>query len=147
MLLRASGQVQGGDPDIQAVTAGAEVDPGIAGGSALLRFVDAVLSREADEIATARNAVIAAVGAKGAADAACVIGNFERMNRIADGIGIPVESAMTGVISEINDELDLRRFASASHSAEASPLSRAFGRVARKALPLIGRLTSRREAR
>ena len=75
----------------------------LTGGSELIGFVTATLS--GNEIAAARAAVVDALGTAAAADAAAVIGNFEMMNRIADGVGMPVgpgtRSRMAGIIQEL----------------------------------------------
>ena len=80
-----------------------EGDPLLPGGSELIGFVDATLSGH--EIAPARAAVVAALGAEAAADAAAVTANFEMMNRIADGVGMPVGAGtrrrMAGIIREL----------------------------------------------
>ena len=78
-------------------------DPLIRGGTGLIEYVNATLS--ARGIASAREAVVTALGSYAAVDAAAVIGNFEMMNRIADGVGMPVSAgtrrAMAGVIEQL----------------------------------------------
>ena len=147
MLFRASSEMAGTRPDLQAVTAGSDVDPGIDAGVPLLQFADAVIGRDPAAITRAREALVAAVGPTGAVDAAGVVGNFERMNRIADAIGIPQDAPMLGAVDDISDQLGLRRFASASHSAEPSGLQRMLGAVIRKLLPYAARIAARAAAR
>ena len=74
--------------DLAAVT-DPSVDPLTPGGVELLGLVDAVLARSTD-IAAAAQAVITKLGPTGLVDAAAVIGNYQMMNRVADGTGIPV---------------------------------------------------------
>ncbi len=50
-------------------------------------------------------------------DAAAVAGNFQRMVRIADATGIPVDEPMQALSRGIQEDLDLRRF----HSAQNTP--------------------------
>ncbi|MCP4304235.1 MAG: hypothetical protein GY926_00075 [bacterium] len=84
------------------------LDPLIPGGSELLAYVDATLS--GDDIATARNAVVAAISPEAAVDAAAVTGNFEMMNRIADGVGMPVGGGTRQRMRQIITDLQLDRF-------------------------------------
>lgn len=68
-----------GDPDLAC---------GVPGGNALLRFVDALLADgDADD---ARRALRTELGEDGLVHAAGVFGNFQMMNRIAEGTGIPI---------------------------------------------------------
>jgi len=144
MLLRASGETMGDTPDLRAVNEGAAAAGGVAGGRALLTFTDAVIAQDAPAIQSARAELVRAVGAAGMVDAAAVIGNFERMNRIADAIGIPMDGPTAAVTLSIQEELGLRRFASASHSPDATRLQRLVGRFTRVLLPLVSRLMAQR---
>ena len=69
-------------------------------------------------------------------DAAAVIGNFERMNRIADGTGIPIDAPVEAATGDLREELDLDRFASARNSGELSTRAKLLGPVVRAILPL-----------
>ena len=78
-------------------------NPLLPGGSELIGFVNATLA--GDGIAQARAAVVNALGPGAAVDAAGVMGTFEMMNRIADGVGMPVgrgtRTRMAGIIEEL----------------------------------------------
>jgi hypothetical protein len=93
--------------ELKAITDPA-IDPLIPGGTELLGYVDAVLAD--GEIAAARTAVVTALDASAAVDAAAVIGNFEMMNRIADGVGMPVGAGTRNQRSELISDLGLDRF-------------------------------------
>ena len=84
------------------------VDPLVPGGSELLAYVDATLS--GTSIGQARSAVAAAISPAGAVDAAAVTGNFEMMNRIADGVGMPVGGGTRQRMKQIITDLQLDRF-------------------------------------
>ena len=144
MLLRASGEMLGGDPDLRAVNEGAGAARGVRSGAELLAFTDAVLSRDRTAIAATRGVLKDAVDAEGLVDAAAVIGNFERMNRIADAIGIPLETPAAAASLGIQEELELRRFASASHTPDATLGQRVLSVFARPLLRVAGRIMSRR---
>jgi hypothetical protein len=122
------------------VTQGADAESGVSRGRELLAFADAVIAREPEAIAQARSDLIGAVGEAGMVDAAGVVGNFERMNRIADAIGIPSDYPMQAMTQDIQQQLGLRRFASASHTPPATGFQRGLGRVLRAVLPIATRL-------
>lgn len=84
------------------------IDPLTPGGVALLAFVDAVLS--GGDVASTAAAVKAELGAAGLVDAAAVIGNFQMMNRVADGTGIPVGRGSRIRNAALIDQLGLDRF-------------------------------------
>ena len=87
-MLRWSSQETQTPLDLAGI-ADPSVDPLIPGSRHLVDFVGAVVDGSGD-ITAARQAVAAAVGEAGAVRAALVMGNFEMMNRLADGVGIPV---------------------------------------------------------
>lgn len=86
------------------------VDALVEGSGELLALVDATLDRTADP-AAARDAVEDRLGAAAAVRAAAVIGNFEMMNRLADGIGVPVGRATMERESALLESLGLDRIA------------------------------------
>ena len=96
-----------GRVDLKAIT-DRSVDPVIPGGRELLDYVDAILL--GGDIAQARDAVIGALGESAAEAAAAVTGNFEMMNRIADGVGMPVGSGTRQRLKLIISDLRLDRF-------------------------------------
>ena len=63
---------------------------GVPGGTELLRFVDAIITRGRDDLVASQEAIIDVLGPESLVDAAGVFGNFEMMNRVAEGSGIPV---------------------------------------------------------
>jgi hypothetical protein len=67
-----------------------DIDLGVPGGRQLLGLVDAFFNRAAATQAIARQAVLEALGPEALVDTAAVYGNFEMMNRVAEGTGIPV---------------------------------------------------------
>ena len=77
-------------------------------------------------------------------DTAAVIGNFQRMVRIADATGIPLDAPVGALSAEIRDELDLGSFASAANTPDPGTLQKAAGRALRPAamaaLRMVGRL-------
>ena len=92
-----------------------EVDSGVEHGSVLLRYSDAAVGRRADLAAT-REALRAAMGADAVVDCAATIANFQRMVRIADGCGIPLDSFSRGESARWRDGLGINGFRSRGNS-------------------------------
>ena len=84
-MLRASAQVSGEDVNLKGIVEGNQVQTGLPGGPALIRFAETAVGDRVDAISVAREAVKDELGEEAMVDAACVIANFQRMVRIADG--------------------------------------------------------------
>ena len=80
-------------------------------GDVLIAFADAIVSRDEATIAHTRDAVLQSAGPDVMVDAAGVASNFERMVRIADATGIPLDERLERVTQEVRDELQLDRLA------------------------------------
>ncbi len=129
-MLRASSKVNGEEVNLGVVTAGKTTVSGVAGETQLLALVEATLRRESgDELANARNALAGKLGDAALVDAAAVIGNFERMTRIADGTGIPLDDMMAALTVDIRAELNLNSFSSAHNTPQVHPLKAALVRL------------------
>jgi hypothetical protein len=101
--------------DVRAI-ADPTVDPLIPGGVALLRLVDAVLARSTADIKAAGDTVGAELGEAGLIDTAAVIGNFQMMNRVADGTGMPTGRGSRIRNAALIELLGLDRFDHADES-------------------------------
>lgn len=112
MMLRGSSAASGTQVNLEAIVAGQSVDSLLPGGAALVRFTDAILRHE-DDRAAARQALIAELGDSAMVDAAGVVGNFQRMVRIADSTGIPVDGRMAAANEEVREQLGLNDLPSA----------------------------------
>ena len=73
---------------------------------------------------TRRSAVADALGEAALVDAAAVIGNFQRMTRIADGTGIPLDDMVVAMTTDLREELGINEFGSAAYTREASLIKR-----------------------
>ena len=120
MALRVSALHNEMEVDLQAVNGDAEsAAVGIEFGPELMRFAESLAARS-DELEDHREALLETAGPAVLVDAAGVAANFQRMVRIADAIGIPVDERMTGEMSmQVRAELDLERFPSARNSVAA----------------------------
>jgi hypothetical protein len=105
-MLRESAISFGYDLDLAAIG-----DPalplGVPGGTALLRFVDVVLGKSDNSLADAQRDIITALGPEALVDATAVFGNFEMMNRIAEGTGISIPRQTIDRETEIVTKLNL----------------------------------------
>lgn len=122
MMLSLSIQNQGKEVDLSGVVKGAdEVDERIPAGKVLARFAEAVVLGTEADVSAARVEVIEAVGPEGFVDAAAVIGSFERMVRIADGTGIPLDETTMTRSENIREELGINSFSTAVNTFGPKP--------------------------
>jgi hypothetical protein len=129
-LLRASGKVQSGGVDIQAVIDSDAADAsGIAHAAVLSAFAEAAVRGSEEDLRQARTAVISAMGHPAMIDAAGVIGNFQRMNRIADGIGLELDAPMRALTTDVGATLGLRNFSSAANTQKNGFLTTMVGKL------------------
>ena len=91
-------------------------DGGVEHAAALMKFAEAVACRDEDVLAIARAALLAASGAELLVDAAAVAANFQRMVRIADSTGIPLDERRVVLAGNTIKDLDLERFDSARNT-------------------------------
>lgn len=120
-MLRVSAQTTGNDIEIDAVNGNAEsAGSGVPHGAELIRFAEALARRDAGALSEARAALLAAAGPAVLVDAAGVAANFQRMVRIADPIGIPVDSIDSDLSREIRRDLSLDRFVTARNTPGAT---------------------------
>ena len=115
-MLRVSANVTEREIDIAAINGDAVVNNQLPYASELMQFAEAVASWDESAIAAARQELLAVAGAAVLVDAAGVAGNFQRMVRIADSMGIPVDAMDNEISNQVREELDLYRFASAENS-------------------------------
>jgi len=79
-------------------------------------FVDALMTRDESLLANARQNLVDAMGIEGMLEASGVAGNFQRMVRIADCIGIPVDDARLEATAPVREALGLNEFHSAQNT-------------------------------
>ena len=93
------------------VDADAASHSGVEHGALLLAFSDAVVGDDDTALAAARAALIAVAGTEALVDAAGVASNFQRMVRIADATGIPLDVPLEVASKDLREDLGLGRFA------------------------------------
>jgi DNA-binding phage protein len=119
-MLRASATTTNTDIDLQGINGDADsAAKGIEFGAELMRFAEAIARRDQAAITVARQALLENAGPAVLIDAAGVAANFQRMVRIADAIGIPVDNMDTDIGKEVRSTLGIERFASAQNTLNA----------------------------
>jgi len=121
MLLRASGAQTEESFNLQVITQGTTGTPsGIPHGEALLAFAEAVVGEDEAVLAHARHRVLDELGPAALVDAAAIASNFERMVRIADSTGIPLDTPVYERTKDERAALHLDQFGSAANTRNAS---------------------------
>jgi hypothetical protein len=116
-MLRASVEANQGEVDLRAISEGAKNDSvGVAHAAELTAFAEAAVRGDAAALARARDSLRAKAGSEVVIDAAGVIANFERMTRIADATGIPLDAAPQLASHDFREALGLNAFASARNT-------------------------------
>jgi hypothetical protein len=83
---------------------------GVEHGTLLLAFAEAMAGEDEDALTHVRHAVIEVLSPAAMVDAAGVASNFERMVRIADATGIPLDARIQTLSQEVREALHLERF-------------------------------------
>jgi hypothetical protein len=140
--------MQGHEVDVAAVTSNdAAASSGVAHAATLLAFADAVVGSDDGALARARAEVVRVLGPAALVDTAAIASNFERMVRVADATGTPLDPPMVMLTESIREQLDLDRFAAAANTPTPRPLWRPLGALLRPlvfgGLRLVGRLRRR----
>lgn len=121
-MLRVSALTTETEIDVKGIGGdAASAAVGIQFGPELMQFAEGVANRDERALADSRQALLKAAGPAVVVDAAGVAANFQRMVRIADSIGIPVDDMASELGQEIRRDLQLERFASAQNTLAPAP--------------------------
>ena len=116
-MLRVSATTTDTEIDLQGINGSADAaSVGIEFGAELINFAASAATHDPDSLPRDRQALLEVAGSQVLVDAAGVIGNFQRMVRIADSIGIPVDNLDSQLGQDVRQDLDLARFPSAQNS-------------------------------
>ena len=136
-MLSLSADITESDVDLNMINGDSAVSAGdIEYGHPLNNFAEAFASRDENALARARQALLQAAGAEVLVDTAAVAANFQRMVRIADSTGIPLDERNAALSYGIAKQLDLQRFESAKNTPP--------GGLKRKLLSMIAKPMARR---
>ena len=115
MALRESGLVIDKTLNVAALVRPSE-DVGLDGGDALLAFAGAVVGTDPEELVRARKALAEQLSPAALVAAACIAANFTRDDRIANGLGLPMEDVAFKETVEIRERLGLNDYRSAANT-------------------------------
>ena len=113
-MLRVSSRVTGTDIELGLVNGEHVADNQVPYANELSAFAEALVSRDEGQLSRARDTLLSVANSDVLVDAAGVAANFQRMVRIADSTGIPIDFSLDR--ADIIESLGLRRFDSAKHS-------------------------------
>jgi hypothetical protein len=117
-MLRASAEISNSEVDLHHVHGDSSDGDSIEFSDELTAFATAVATRDENELKVNRERLLNTSSAEVLVDAAAVAGNFQRMVRIADSTGIPLDSARMEMYQPSIEALELRRF----KTSENTPL-------------------------
>lgn len=137
--------MQGSEVDLAAVTgdAGLAAASGVADAGLLVAFADATVAEDDAALARHREALRAALGPEALVDAAAVTSNFERMVRIADATGIPLDAPLAAMTVDVRRDLGIDRYAAAAHTPAPSRVAQALARWTAPLMPRLMHLTGK----
>ena len=114
----------------------------------LVALAEAVAGGDDTALADARREALAALGPESFVSAAAVASNFQRMVRIADSTGIPLDGGLNELSASIREEIGIDSFGSSANTPALSAGRRLLGRAlepaARFILPAVAALSKRR---
>ena len=93
-----------------------ELDIGVPHGDLLLVFAEAIIGADRAALDAARNALIKALGPEAIAGASAIAGNFTKNDRVANGLGIPVDPPVLKGTEELREQLGLNAYKSAENT-------------------------------
>ena len=122
-MLSLSAEISESSVDLKLINGDASAAEGdIAHGRLLSQFAEHIARRSAESVlAGVREQLQQAAGPEVVVDAAAVAANFQRMVRIADSTGIPLDQRNAALSLKVREELDLGRFQSADNTPPDSP--------------------------
>jgi hypothetical protein len=116
-MLSLSADVTESDVDLRMINGDISASAGdIEYGDLLLAFAEAFVSRNEQALASARQALLEQAGEEVVVDTAGVAANFQRMVRIADSTGIPLDERNAVLSHGVVKALNLERFKSAENT-------------------------------
>ena len=93
-----------------------ELDTGVPSGDLLLAFAEAIIGTDRKALDDARAALAKALGPAAVSGASAVAGNFSKNDRVANGIGIPVDEMIFNGTEELREQLGLNDYKSAENT-------------------------------
>ena len=119
MLLRASGEREGFDANLNAVTDTA-LDSGVPHSDLLRQLTEHCIGRNWAALASVRDTAIAQMGEQASTDALTVAAAFNGITRVADATGIPLDDTTHSQTGPMRATTGIDEFAYSNKSARFS---------------------------
>jgi hypothetical protein len=130
MMLRESITQNGENINFEGIT-----DPactrinGVPNSELLIRFADALIVGSDSELDAARAAVTETMGAATMVDVAAVGASFQRMVRVADATGIPLDEPEQVMTEDLREKLGLNEYVAAANTRQMPLIKRLFWKL------------------
>ena len=109
MLLRASGQSEQTDYDLNSVTDN-EIDSGVDSSHWLRSLTEAAIQSQWDDLASIRDQAGTAMGTQSMVDALVGASGFNGITRVADATGIPLDENTQEMTVDMRESTGIERF-------------------------------------
>jgi hypothetical protein len=110
---------------------------GVSHADVLVAFAEASVGEDDAALAQARERLLAALGPAALVDAAAVTSHFERVVRVADATGIPLDAPVAALTVDVRRDLGIDRFAAAAHTPAPSRAARVLARFMAPCVPRL----------
>lgn len=92
------------------------LDIGVPSGDLLLEFAAAIIGTDCVALDETRDALAKALGPAAVSGASAIAGNFSKNDRVANGIGIPVDDMVFNGTEDLREQLGLNAYKSAENT-------------------------------
>lgn len=92
------------------------LDTGVPHGDKLIAYAEAIVGTDRSALDSARAALADALGDVAVAGAAAIAANFTKNDRVANGIGIPMDEMLLKATEDIREQLGLNDYKSAENT-------------------------------
>ena len=93
-----------------------ELDTGVENGVLLLAFAEAIIGTDRKALDDVRAELADALGPVAISGLSAVAGNFSKNDRVANGIGIPVDDMVLKGTADLREQLGLNDYKSAENT-------------------------------
>ena len=93
-----------------------ELDTGVPSGDLLLAFAEKIIGTDRVALDETRTALAKALGPAAVSGASAVAGNFSKNDRIANGIGIPIDDMVFNGTEDLREQLGVNAYKSAENT-------------------------------
>ena len=119
MLLRASGEQEGREYDLNAAT-NTTGDAGVEHALLLRELTEAAIENRWDDLEEVRSRATAVMGEQQTVDALTVVAAFNGITRVADATGIPLDEHTAATTIELREVAGINQFDYTKKSARYS---------------------------